>query len=227
MLGQVDIMRISFLLTVTVLITLAAVPAMAELYTFTNDHCTDGCGSSPFGTVNVTDVVPGTVHIVVDLFNGNKFVNTGFDIGFGFNLIGDPTIGVSGLNAGFSLFSTTAATGDNIKFDGFGLFEYGIVCDICGSGASTPQSGPLTFNVTAAGLTAASFYEKSTIPPGDTQAYFAVDILSGTTGKTGPVGAPGEPTNNSTSTVPEPSAIVLLGSVGLALGYVIRKRRAA
>jgi hypothetical protein len=41
----------------------------AVVFDFTSDHCTGGCGTAPFGTVNVTQV-GANVHIVVDLANG-------------------------------------------------------------------------------------------------------------------------------------------------------------
>ena len=48
---------------------LMAVPAEAILFNLTSDHCTGGCGTAPFGTVDVTQV-GANVHIVVDLANG-------------------------------------------------------------------------------------------------------------------------------------------------------------
>src|SRR5262245_59284114 len=41
----------------------------AILLDLTSDHCTGGCGTAPFGTVDVTQV-GANVHIVVDLANG-------------------------------------------------------------------------------------------------------------------------------------------------------------
>ena len=49
----------------------AAFPSASHaiVFDFTSDHCTGGCGTPPFGTVDVTQV-GANVHIVVDLANG-------------------------------------------------------------------------------------------------------------------------------------------------------------
>ena len=62
-----------------------------------------------------------------------------------------------------------------------------------------------------------SFKEFSTNPPGDTQAYFAVDIL-GTNGKTGDVGS------NSVTVVPEPGTLALVGTALIGVGVWARRR---
>jgi hypothetical protein len=189
--------------------------AYADQYVLNNDHCTGGCGSPPFGTVDVTQVGANDVLVSVTLTSGDKFVHTGFDGSFAFNLGGNPTVSVSSITSGFSLVSTTAGAH---QFDGFGNFEYVIDCTVCGNGASNPQSGPLSFHVTATGLTVASFAELSGVPPGDTRAFFVADIL-GTTGNTGPVGSTGPPTP-----VPEPGTFVLLGSGLVSLGAWTQRR---
>ena len=49
----------------------AAFPSASHaiIFDLTSDHCTGGCGTAPFGTVDVTQV-GANVHIVVDLANG-------------------------------------------------------------------------------------------------------------------------------------------------------------
>jgi hypothetical protein len=69
--------------------------------------------------------------------------------------------------------------------------------------------------VTESGLTPVSFMSNGS-------AFFTADILSGTTGKTGPVGAPGPG-----SITPEPGTFALFGTGLLVFGGIIRRRRLA
>src|SRR5437867_5782782 len=119
-------------------LTLAALssPALAFQYTLNVDHCTGGCGTPPFGTVDVTQVgliTDGKVQITATLATGVNFINTGVAGALGFNIIGNPTIAVTNLTTGFSLLSTSQGIN---AFDGFGNLDYAIVCAVCGSGAS-------------------------------------------------------------------------------------------
>jgi hypothetical protein len=65
----------------------------ADLFTLTIDHCTGGCGSSPFGTINITQNGANTVHVDVELANGNKFIQRGQPGStIGFNLTSNVTV---------------------------------------------------------------------------------------------------------------------------------------
>ena len=86
-----------------------------------------------------------------------------------------------------------------------------LVCNVCSNGGSNPFAGPISFDITASGLTPGSLQQLSTIPPGSAQAYFVADIL-GTTGNTGTVGA-----TLTSSATPEPGAPPLIGAGTLLL----------
>ena len=191
----------------------SAVPALADTYSLTIDHCTGGCGTAPFGTIDVTQDGANTVLVDVSL-NSAAFVSTGFPGSFAFDLLGNPTISVSNLTSGWSLLS---ASSGSLQFDGFGNLDYALECVVCGNGGSNPFAGPISFDVTALGLTPASFLDLST---GNTQAYFVADIM-GSTGNTGPVGATLVPGGTS---VPEPEMLGLL-SLGFMGTLLARRRR--
>lgn len=205
-------MRLKLIL-LAVLALGSGLPALADEYSLTIDHCTGGCGAPPFGTVDVTQVAPDTVEVDVSLTSGDKFVKTGFPGSFAFDLVGNPAISVTDLTAGWSLLSVNAGS---LHFDGFGSLEYALVCTVCGNGASHPFAGPISFDVTATGLTSANFQELSS--GGSAQAYFVADIR-GTTGNTGPVGA-----TLITTSAPEPATLGLM-ILGLAGTMLLRHRQ--
>ena len=191
----------------------SALPALADVYSLTIDHCTGGCGTPPFGTIDVTQDGTDTVEVDVSLTPGDRFVRTGFSGSFAFDVIGNPAISVTDLTAGWSLLSTNAGS---LHFDGFGYLGYALVCNACGNGGSHPFAGAISFDVTAPGLTPADFQELSS--GGSAQVSFVADIL-GTNGNTGPVG-----TAPPSTSVPEPAMLGLM-SLGLAGATLFRRRR--
>ena len=197
--------QIGFFLAVLGL-TVSAPSARADLiYTLTRDGCTGGCGTSPFGKVDLLGLNPDTVQITVTLFNADKFVSTGVSHeAFAFNISGTvATIGT--LPAGFQ------AGPHNVGETPFGTFGYSVVCPGCGPGASHAKPGPLTFDVTrATGLSVSSFVK-------DSKGFlFAADII-GNNGGTGNVAA----------VVPEPRLYGLL-LMALVSGIALAgKRRSA
>jgi len=184
-------------------------------YTITSDHCSEGCGpqAGGFGTITLTDLANNQVQVSIILANNNKFINGGQDATIGFNLVGNPTITASDFsNTNFSLISSTAGS---LHLDGTGFFEYGIQQNTAQGGAGA-QAGNLSFIISdGAGFTAASF-ESTTDSLGN---IFALDILSGTTGKTGFVDVSTPPV-----AVPEPSALLLAGTALIGVGYSLRHR---
>jgi PEP-CTERM motif len=197
---QMKIRKLLLLLPVMLLFT--AANAWADSYTLNIDHCTGGCGSAPFGTINTSNIAGG-VHLVFSLNDGAKFVLTGQEGStIGFNLTGDPTVTFANPSlAGWTIDNGGAA--GSIHFDGFGNFNYSVNCCFGSLGGGSASGTLLSFDILGAGITTASFNELSS--GGSPSVFFAVDILSATTGNTGPVG-----TGGSTN-VPEPASLVTLG----------------
>ena len=181
------------------------------VYQFTYDGCSGGCGpQNSFGTVTLSQVDSNTVDISVTLLNTNAFVTTGSHAGFAFNFLGgDVTVGT--LPTGWS------DAGANVGEPSFGNFAHGIDCDKgnsnskSGCAGSNPWDGILDFKVSrTGGLSVSDFRNNS-------GGYaFAVDILSGTTSKTGVVAA-------GLSDVPEPGTLAMMGTGVLGLAGVLRR----
>jgi hypothetical protein len=187
------------------------------IFQITSDHCTNGCGAStstPAGQVVVSDLGSGTLDFTVTLATGVKLLNTGAGGGLtvGFNLAGSPLITYSNLTANWLIpggISPDQNAG-SYHMDGAGDFQYGVLWGDSGGGSGT--TGPLNFDITAAGLTLASLATNGS-------QYFAFDV-AGVTGNTGIVDA----SSFTVSTVPEPSALLLVGTALLVIGYSVRNR---
>jgi hypothetical protein len=175
-----------------------AVPANAISFNLTSDHCTGGCGTAPFGVVTLTQNGT-TVDVTVDLFDGNLFVQTGAADFQAFKFNGTGIV-LADITVDAHVPGLVAATGA-LNGDGTGNFAFGINCPTCANGGAGAFGDDIVFHVasaTIADLTA----------PNNLGNVFVADILSGTTGNTGPVDA-------TVPNVPEPASLLLLGS-GLA-----------
>jgi hypothetical protein len=197
-------------------------PAEANVITFplTADFCSGTCGTPPFGTVTITDIGAGEVQVNVTLTGPTGFAKTGAG-GMQtllWNLSGTPTLtdytDVSS-NQPIVLASTTAGS---IMADGSGTWQYAVNCPSCGGGVSAPQLlSPITFDVSATGLSTASFVSTAA----SNNLFFAADI-QGSNGNTGVVGAP-----TAVVPSPEPTSLGILGAGLVALGLVRRRRKRA
>jgi hypothetical protein len=206
-----DVRRATFIAALG--IGLVGLPAVSHAVVFdlTSDHCTGGCGTAPFGTVEVTQ--SGTsVNIVVDLAGANAWAITGaadFQL-FKFNatgvVVGDIT--VTQTFAGQTLAATTGA----FNGDGTGNFSFGIACTTCGNG-NTGITSNLVFsiaNATIADVTAANAAGN----------IFVADIFSAQTGNTGPVDVTG-----GVAPIPLPPAAMLFGTALVGMTFLRRRKQ--
>ena len=221
-------------------------PAMADplgstaTYTF---DCFQGASASTcnnpgtYGTVELTQESSTEIQVSVNLAAGVGFVNTGSGNhpSLGFNITGDPTLSVLSVT-NISPSGFAAPTTNNLGMvSGYGNFDYGLTCTVCGSGASNPQHVNLIFDVSVntGTLNLASFIANSQ------GISFVADVglsctFTGDKGcaNTGVIGTNGSPvvvecTGSTCATlIPEPVTISLFGAGLAGLGAITRRRRA-
>jgi hypothetical protein len=186
-----------------------ALPAQAITFDITSDHCTGGCGPSPYGTVTVTQV-GANVDITVDLAAGIFWAKTGAadfqEVKFNGTgvALGDITV-----NQTFPSQTLAPQTGA-FNGDGTGTFTFGIACTTCGNGSLSPLDQNIVFhvaNATVADVTTANAAGN----------IFVVDIFSSATGNTGPVDVSGVIT-------PEPGSLLFFAPL-MALAWMVGVRR--
>jgi hypothetical protein len=168
---------------VALLASSLALPTAGHAITFdlTSDHCTGGCGTAPFGTVNVTQV-GANVQILVDLANGPpntvswaQVSDADFQL-FKFNGTG-VAVGDISVTQTFAGQTLQASTG-TFNGDGTGPFSFGINCFTCGNGALGITSN-LAFTIANATIADVTALNPINI--------FVADVFSGQAGGIGPV----------------------------------------
>jgi PEP-CTERM motif len=192
----------------------ASVANASVIFDLTSDHCTGGCGTAPFGTVELAQ--NGTsVDIVVALaagyffvktdsadFQNFKFNGTGIDI---VDITPDQTVPTK------ILIPTAGA----FNGDGTGTFGFRIKCTddpvgACANGGAGAFSNPISFrvaNATIADLTV----------PNNLGNVFVAGVLA-PNGNIGPVDA------TTPRPTPEPGSLLLFGTALAALGLFVGRR---
>ena len=180
-------------------------------------------GPGSYGTVKLTLNGSGGIDVDITLTNG-AIINGGqaCSICFNSSLTPDPNITISGNTLHYDLISGTPGT---LHADGFGNYEYGLNYTGAGSGGGCTQCvGHVVFTVSKTVGTFGSVFDLvANSTGGGAASPFAVDIVinQGTAQQaTGYVG-----TNFSTSPVPEPATMFLLGTGLIGIAARLRRQR--
>ncbi len=189
----------------------AAGVSRADSFTLTEDGCSGGCGTGPYGTITLTQN-GSNVDVTETLASGYYYVGTGAGNPLAFNL--DTTGTVTNVQS-----STYFVAGGSATASTFGSFTNSIACTInCGKGSSNSLNIPQTLSFVVDGVDISNFVTNSN------GILFATDIgeeMNGSIIATGNVGAPG---NTPLAMAPEPTSLLLLGTGLLALAGAVKTK---
>jgi hypothetical protein len=203
-------------------------------FQFTSDHCDNGhggiggCGianqpNGVGGTVLVTDLGGANLNLIYRLQTATSSSTVAFKPALdltSLNTINQVTYCNITPSAKFTIPNNIGSKQNAGSLMMYGTGNFGFGLDGVGNGGSNPDGSSLIFDIAATGL------DRQT-PENSSMQYFAADIISGTTTKTGgiDVSNSGTPGHGNETGVPDPGSMLLLGASLIGLGAVRRMRR--